>query len=128
MVFMDMTLPIIMIGFGKYFSKYAPGKINRAFGYRTNMSMKNNDTWVFAHNYVGKIWFSSGRILLILSVLAMIPFAGKATNTVALVALIITAVQIIIMIATIFITEKALKTRFDKDGNLRETVTLEEKM
>lgn len=56
---------------GKYFLKNAPKEINAAFGYRTSMSMKNRDTWVFAHNYCGKIWFFGGLILLPVSTIVM---------------------------------------------------------
>ena len=49
MLIMDLLLPFTMIGFGRYFTKKAPKEINSVFGYRTSMSMKNKDTWEFAH-------------------------------------------------------------------------------
>lgn len=45
MLIMDVWIPITMIGFGKYFVRKAPKEINAVFGYRTNMSMKNSETW-----------------------------------------------------------------------------------
>ena len=57
MLIMDLLIPFTMIGFGKMFLKKAPDQINYVFGYRTSMSMKNQDTWVFAHHYCGKIWY-----------------------------------------------------------------------
>ena len=51
MLIMDLLLPFTMIGFGRYFMKKAPKEINSVFGYRTSMSMKNKDTWEFAHKY-----------------------------------------------------------------------------
>ena len=54
MLIMDLLLPFAMIGFGRYFMKKAPKEINSVFGYRTSMSMKNKDTWEFAHKYCGK--------------------------------------------------------------------------
>ena len=56
MLIMDLLLPFTMIGFGRYFMKKAPKEINSVFGYRTSMSMKNKDTWEFAHKYCGKVW------------------------------------------------------------------------
>ena len=41
-----------------------PKKINHIYGYRTAMSMKSNETWVFAHPYFGKWWFTIGLFLL----------------------------------------------------------------
>ena len=50
MLAMGLLLPAIMILFGAVFTKAAPKKINYIFGYRTVMSMKNRDTWEFAHS------------------------------------------------------------------------------
>ena len=50
MLVMNLLIPATMAGFGRAFLKKAPGKINYAFGYRTSMSMKNKDTWDYAHN------------------------------------------------------------------------------
>ena len=77
MLFMNLLIPFTMIGFGKYFMKSAPGNINIVFGYRTSMSMKNQDTWEFAHEYCGKLWFKWGKITLILTVIAMLFLLGK---------------------------------------------------
>ena len=55
MLIMDLLLPFTMIGFGRYFMKKAPKEINSVFGYRTSMSMKNKDTWEFAHKYCGDL-------------------------------------------------------------------------
>ena len=56
MLFMNLLMPLIMIGLGRYFMKNAPGNINIVFGYRTSMSMKNQEPWKFAHEYCGKLW------------------------------------------------------------------------
>ena len=64
MLIMDLLIPFTMIGFGYIFLKKAPKNINTLFGYRTTMSMKNKDTWEFAHKYCGKLWYVWGMILL----------------------------------------------------------------
>lgn len=69
MFLMTLWMPLTMIGFGRYFQKKAPKEINAAFGYRTKRSMKNRDTWTFAHNYFGKLWHICGSILLLPSIL-----------------------------------------------------------
>ena len=74
-IFMCVTvllIPFLMISFGGLFSRSAPKEINSAFGYRTSMSMKNADTWQFAHHYFGKIWRTLGWILIIPSVIPML--------------------------------------------------------
>ena len=68
MLIMDLLLPFTMIGFGRYFMKKAPKEINSVFGYRTSMSMKNKDTWEFAHKYCGKVWYVCGMVMLPITV------------------------------------------------------------
>ncbi len=118
MVVVLLITPLTMIGFGKCFIKSAPKEINMGFGYRTSMSMKNKETWQFAHNYCGKLWYNAGKILL-LSVLTMVFVIGKDIDTIGNLGLIIMVVQMFFLICPIFPTERALKKNFDKNGNRR---------
>ena len=62
--------------------KKAPDQINYVFGYRTSMSMKNQDTWVFAHHYCGKIWYICGLILLVVSLIVLLLVIGKSNDAI----------------------------------------------
>ena len=119
MLLMDLLIPFVMIGFGKYFSKTAPKEINVIFGYRTTASMKNEDTWVFAHKYCGKIWCICGLVMLPLSVIIMVLTIGKTKDIIGTVGSVICFIQMIPLIGSIFLTEKALKKTFDENGNRR---------
>lgn len=116
MLIMDLLLPFTMIGFGKYFLKTAPKNINTVFGYRTSMSMKNKDTWFFAHKYCGKIWFISGLIMIPLSVAVMMFVIGEAEDIVGTVGAYLCGIQFIPIVISIILTEKALNKTFDKNG------------
>ena len=117
MLIMDLLIPAVMIAFGRYFMKKAPGTINRVFGYRTSMSMKNMNTWKFAHRYCGKIWYVCGMILLPVTVVCFLLMTGKDSDYVRTAGGIICGVQLIPMIVSIIPTEIALRKKFDKDGN-----------
>ena len=119
MLIMDMLVPVTLIGFGKYFKTKAPKEINAVFGYRTSMSMKNRDTWEFAHKYCGKIWFICGWILLIVTIVAMIPFFGQGADVVGIVGAVLLGVQMIPLVGSILPMELALRKHFDKSGNRR---------
>ena len=116
MLIIDLLLPFTMIGFGKYFLKTAPKNINTEFGYRTSMSMKNKDTWIFAHKYCGKIWFISGLIMLPLSVIVMMFVFGGLENVVGTVGAVLCGIQFIPILISIILTEKSLNKTFDKNG------------
>ena len=113
---MTSLIPIIMLFFGRRFSKKAPDKINHFFGYRTAMSMKNADTWEFAHKYAGKLWTVLSLVILPVSVIVMLLCLGKSTDTVGYVGGAIEIIQVILLITSIFPVEKALRKNFDKDG------------
>jgi len=117
MLAMVLLFPAIMIFFGRYFIKKAPKDINYLFGYRTALSMKNEETWRFSHNYIGNIWYKWGLIFLPVSVLVLVFVIGKDEDTVGSLGAIITVVQLIPILASIVLTEKALKKNFDEDGN-----------
>ena len=116
MLVMDTLIPLTMIGFGKYFLKKAPKKINSVFGYRTAMSMKNRDTWEFAHKYCGAIWYICGWVLLPLSIVPMFFVIGRSEDNIGTLGEIICAVQLIALMGSIFPTEMALRKNFDKNG------------
>ncbi len=117
MLIMNLLIPAIMILFGRVFLNTAPKEINFIFGYRTAMSMKNHDTWEFAHKYIGKLWFRLGLILAPVSAVAMLLLLGSTEETVSTVGLIVCMTQLCCLIATIFPTERALKKNFDQNGD-----------
>lgn len=117
MLVMDLLIPLTMIGFGHYFLKCAPKEINIIFGYRTTMSMKNRDTWDFAHKYCGKIWYIVGIVMLPFTVIPMLFVIGKDVDIIGNLGAVICFIQMIPLIGSIFPTEKALKKTFDRNGN-----------
>ena len=120
MLCIGLLFPAIMLVMGRYFMKTAPKEINYIFGYRTNMSMKNKDTWEFAHKYIGKLWFRFGWILVPITIIPMLFVLGKSEDTIGTVGAIVVAIDLIILISAIFPTEMALKKNFDKDGNRKD--------
>ncbi len=120
MLVMNLLIPAVMIGFGNRFSKKAPDEINQIYGYRTSMSMKNRDTWEYAHHYFGRLWNRLGKILLPPTVIAMCLVIGKDKDTVGNMGFIVSVVQLIILILPIFFTERALRKKFDKLGRRKE--------
>ena len=112
----DLLIPITMITAGVLFIKRCPKDINNIFGYRTPRSMKNMDTWKFAHTYCGRLWCVIGLISLLLTVLIHLPFNSSDIDTLGNVSLIVMGVQCVILIVSIFPTEIALKRNFNDDG------------
>ena len=119
MLIMNLLIPIMMLGFGWVFLHRAPKTINGAYGYRTAMSMKNQDTWDFAHKYAGVLWFKWGKWLLVISAVIMLLVTGKNEDMVGSVGGVLCMVQCVPLIYVIVPTERALKQNFDSKGNRR---------
>ncbi len=117
--FGNLLIPITLIVAGRMMWKHCPKEINKYIGYRTNRSMKNMDTWKFAHDYCGRLWWRIGWIMLFLSILLQIPFFDSTIDMIGIVCGMICSVQVIILMASTFFTEKALKKTFFENGTRR---------
>lgn len=118
MLLSDSLLPAIMIIVGRLMWKHYPKKINRAVGYKSKRSMKNMDTWIFAHEYIGRLWWRMGWIILPLTILAHIPFFRADDDTIGSLSIVLIVIQCVLTMGAIILTEKALKENFDEDKKL----------
>ena len=112
----NLIIPFLMIIFGKVMYHHTPKTINGIYGYRTKMSMKNKETWQFAHNYCGKLWVKIGYILLMPTIIVQLPFINSNQNIIGTVGGVISMFQIAVLLYSIVLVEKELKVNFDQDG------------
>ena len=119
MLIMVLLIPFTMIFFGWLLFRKTPKKINYVYGYRTKRSMMNEETWRFANQYFGKVWYLCGLISAPLSVIAIAIVFGKGLGTVGTVGGIITMLQMLPLIGAIVPTESELKKNFDENGKRR---------
>ena len=120
MLVMDLLLPGVMLWFGSLFLRGVPREINPVFGYRTAMSMKNRDTWAFAHRYCGRLWFRLGLILLPLSVIPLLVVISSNVGTIGIVGGVVCGVQSVPLLGTVILTERALRRTFDRTGRRKK--------
>lgn len=116
MFIFDLLIPMLMILLGRMMWKHPPGSINWVIGYRTSRSMKNMDTWKFAHDYCGRLWWKIGWAMLIPSVVIHFPFYNSSENTIGIVGGILCGLQCVALLVPVYFTEKALKRNFTSEG------------
>ena len=116
MLIVVLLIPLTMLLFGWLFFRRTPKEINYVFGYRTKRSMRNEETWKFANQYFGKLWYFCGLLSVPLSVIAMAIVFEKGTETMSTVGFIITMIQTIPFVGAMISTEIALKKNFDENG------------
>jgi uncharacterized membrane protein len=86
-----------------------PKKINWWAGYRTPRSKKNQETWVFANRYAGKLLLLSGFTTLTFSV-------GILNIEDGYVVAWTFGAQMLSFVLAVILTEMALRKEFDKNG------------
>ena len=116
MLVCNLLIPVLSIVGGILMWKKCPKEINHLIGYRTKNSMKNEDTWKFAHSFCGKFWLITGLVMLFASAGVLIPFYGASQKTISTVILISVSVQCVLLVISLIATEIALKMKFSSDG------------
>ena len=119
MLILVLLMPLFMIGFGWMFMTNPPKDINTSFGYRTKRSMRNQDTWFFAHKHFGKTWFVCGIVLIPASLVLLFLVMGREADVIRTTGFIILGLQLFLMLGAILPTESALKKKFDEFGRPR---------
>lgn len=117
MLLTNLLVPLIILVAGRMMWKHYPNEINGLIGYRTNRSMRNMDTWKFANEYAGKLWWKLGWLLLVVSIVAMVPYRNASEDTIGIVVCVICSLQCIALIGSIIPVEVALCKNFDEEGN-----------
>lgn len=115
----NLIIPIIMLFFGMKFKNNSPKNINGIYGYRTSMSMKNKETWDFAHQYCGLLWIRLGFIMLVISIICSLIVFTFNDKVQGIIDFIVVIIQTIALIVSIFPVEKELKKNFDENGDRR---------
>lgn len=116
-LFFNLIFPALMILMGIYFYRRRNSKITIYSGYRTVMSMKNNETWKFAHEYSGKLFKNLGISAFVITLFIHLGFINSKKNIIFTEAIIMYIVQMIIIILSLLLIEFQLKKNFDQDGN-----------
>ena len=113
-----LITPLIMIILGNLYQKgHYPKKINDFSGYRTELSMKNQKTWEFAQEQMGKVWFITGMSAMLPSVVPMLFVIGGEPEKIGGAGGCIVMAQIIVMTAVIMPIENAIKKKFPEFDN-----------
>ncbi len=111
----SLLMPLIMIGFGAYYTFSDSIGSSRFSGYRSPMSMLNADTWHFAHKLIGRLWFFCGIPMLPITLIAMLLLFSRMNAE--LLTIIVVFSQLAVSLGTVIATEIAMHRTFDRFGN-----------
>lgn len=101
----------LMLAFSFYYIKYPPKEVNSLYGYRTQRSMRNQDCWEFANRYSAKLMWKTSLLTCVVQAVGILTLSAESVILSAAIVLILG------LFYSIYLTEKALKNTFDKEGN-----------
>ncbi len=117
MLISALIIPVLLAVFGLCLFTNPPKKISDTVGYRTKLSCKNTEIWLFAQNYAGKLWFVLGIIMLVISAPVMFLFKAEDDGTICIVTAVVFVVQTVFFLISNAMIAKKLKQNFDENGN-----------
>ena len=118
LAFALLLTPGIMIISGRLMADHPPKTINGAYGYRTAMSMMNQDTWDYAQAACAERWRKWGRILALIT-LAVLIYALRRPGGEDFMGYY-TAFEVAFLLASVAATEIDLRRTFDAKGQRRD--------
>lgn len=115
-----LLIPALMVVMAIILYYKQPTQINQLYGYRTSLSMKNQDTWVVANRLASEcfLYTSIGFIAVLILLLTAIGKAGLFGwfGSFRSLFLIIAVLSTVLVLLPIVVTEYKLKQIFTSDG------------
>ena len=109
----NMLVPVTMLVLGYLFKGiHFPKDVNALCGYRTSMSMKNEKTW-------GKICWRIGWGVALVTAFATILSYLAGEEIFNTTSIVLCMGQCVVLLVTIIPVERALKKKFDRNGEER---------
>ena len=122
MLTFNMLIPVAMVLQGLLFLKKPPTEINWKYGYKTKLSMKNRQMWVFAQKHYGSLLCRWGSALNILTIFLMLLCREKGRDFIEGVSGILCVAQIVVYVVAQTPTDRVLRIAFDEHG-VRKQIT-----
>lgn len=113
----DLLIPIGILINGILYLKKPVKHINWLHGYRTERSMKNQESWEFAQKHFGGVCFRLGTVLTLLTCILMCSVFGANQKIVGLLGNGLGIAEGFMMIYVLTPTEKALKEIAEKEAH-----------
>jgi len=114
-----LLIPFLILLLGIITKKYPPKSINSIIGYRTSRSMINDETWQFAQKKCAELWIKYGTVIFLAFSLLCITYFFLDNKIQVIIMLVSKFLQVMLILASIPIVEKALKSKFNDDGTLK---------
>ena len=114
--FFMVLVPLVQLVAGLFMWLRPPRRINPIYGYRTALSMKNEDTWAFAHWHCGRLWTVVGLVQLVLSGVVAVWVLTQGRTSLMMLEMTLIFTQTLVLLVSIVPTEVVMRRTFDRKG------------
>lgn len=112
--------PILLLVIGLMYLLFPPKEANHKLGFRTYFGMGSVEAWQFTQKIAGIAYGGLGLLLLIISVIVMLGFAGKDHFQMTVSAMVCLLWQAGLALAARLTVSVLAAVFFDKNGNRRK--------
>lgn len=109
---LNLLAPVIILIIGILYLKKPAKHISWAHGYRTERSMKNQETWEFAQKYFGGVCCRLGTAFLVLTLISMISVLNQNQKIIGILGNILGTMECFMILYVLIPTERALKKKY----------------
>lgn len=109
----NLLIPVVILIIGILYIKKPVERISWTRGYRTERSMKNQETWEFAQKHFGNVCYRLGSGFTILTLILMLSFFGQNQKNIGILGNVLGTVEGFMMFYVLIPTERALRKKYD---------------
>lgn len=104
-----LATPLALFLLGLRWRNHPPKRDEGLLAYRTALSDKNDETWLFAHRHLSKLWIRIGFLLTVVSCVLMIIWCENYMSF----FLWLIGGQMVFVCLSAFLVEGLLRTTFE---------------
>lgn len=108
----DLIIPVVILIIGLATRNHVPKNRYGAVGYRTKRSRSSEEAWEFANKECSRLMVKLGWILLLVSIVASLPFLKSTAVVVSIVCTVVILLQCVVLCVGMLGIEKKLAEKF----------------
>ena len=120
MVVLTLVGPLLMLALGLMYYYKPPKEANYSWGFRTYVTMGSVEVWQYTQKLAGRTWIFLGGAMAAVSLVLGVILCFFNAEAVVVYALLIVAVELVLVVGSWIGINLVVLKSFDKDGNRRK--------
>jgi len=113
-----IAIPLLQIICGIFWRRNPPK--DHYFGFRTNWTVKTEDTWSYSHRYIGRQYVRFGLAFLVLGIIVVIIKEFSKLEMMTDFSTVFVILEFLMLFLPVLFSERELRRRFDQEGKRKK--------